>query len=56
MDLEGQVMVLKNKTVKILLPSLGYMMQAEVETDNVKVISTNITQKNAFPNDRYAVN
>lgn len=54
MDREGQVMVLKNKTVKILLPSLGYMMLAEVETDNVKVINSNVAQQYDLPNDRYA--
>src|SRR5574338_738083 len=31
MEMEGQVLSIKNKTVKVLLPSLGYMMYAEVE-------------------------
>ena len=39
MDLEGQVITVKSRTVKIALPSLGYLMFAEVETENVKVIS-----------------
>ncbi|HEY2720982.1 MAG TPA: UpxY family transcription antiterminator [Chitinophagaceae bacterium] len=38
MELEGQVLSIKNKTVKIMLPSLGYMMYAEVETANVEII------------------
>lgn len=38
MELEGQVLSVKNKTVKVVLPSLGYMMFAEVETANVEVI------------------
>ena len=35
---KGQVVSVKNKTVKVILPSLGYMMQAEVETSNVELI------------------
>jgi len=38
MELEGQVLSIKNKTIKVILPSLGYMMFAEVETANVEVI------------------
>lgn len=37
-ELEGQYLSIKNRTVKVILPSLGYMMFAEVETANVKVI------------------
>jgi transcription antitermination factor NusG len=39
---EGNVVAVKSKTVKIILPSLGYMMIAEVEKINVEVISNNI--------------
>jgi transcription antitermination factor NusG len=39
MDMEGKVVNVKNKTVRILLPSLGYCMLAEVESFNVKIIS-----------------
>jgi len=35
---KGQVVSVKNKTVKVILPSLGYMMQAELETSNVEII------------------
>jgi len=35
---KGQVVSVKNKTVKVILPSLGYMMQAEVETSNVELV------------------
>ena len=35
---KGQVVSVKNKTVKVILPSLGYMMQAEIETTNVEII------------------
>jgi transcription antitermination factor NusG len=38
MELEGQVIAVRNKTVKIILPSLGYQMVAEVSADNLEVI------------------
>jgi transcription antitermination factor NusG len=38
-EYEGNVVAIKSKTVKINLPSLGYMMIAEVEKINVEVIS-----------------
>ena len=38
MEFEGQVLSIKNKTVKVALPSLGYMMYVELETTSVKVI------------------
>jgi transcription antitermination factor NusG len=38
MSLEGQVISVKNRTVKISLPSLGYMMYVEVETNNLEVM------------------
>ena len=39
MELEGEVLSVKSRTVRVALPSLGYLMFAEVETENVKVIS-----------------
>jgi transcription antitermination factor NusG len=39
MEMEGNVLSVRSNTVKVALPSLGYMMFAEVETTNVKVIS-----------------
>jgi len=39
MDYEGNVVAIKNKTIKILLPSLGYMMIAEVEKTSIKIIN-----------------
>lgn len=36
---KGQVVSVKNKTVKVILPSLGYMMHAEVETSNIEILS-----------------
>ena len=35
---EGEVLFVKNRTVKIALPSLGYLMYAEVEIGNVELI------------------
>ena len=39
MSREGNIIEVKNQTVKILLPSLGFAMIAEVETANVEVIT-----------------
>jgi transcription antitermination factor NusG len=36
---KGTVVSVKNKTLKVNLPSLGYMMYAEVETSNVEIIT-----------------
>lgn len=38
---EGKVVSINSKTVKMILPSLGYVISAEVETANVKVIKEN---------------
>ena len=40
MEHEGQVIALKNRSVKIILPSLGYMMVAEVDAINIEVIKS----------------
>ncbi|HYM92525.1 MAG TPA: UpxY family transcription antiterminator [Chitinophagaceae bacterium] len=45
MELEGQVLSIKNKTVKVVLPSLGYMMFAEVETANVEVTQPSVAKE-----------
>jgi transcription termination/antitermination protein NusG len=37
---EGQVIAVKGKTVKVHLPSLGFMMSAETALGNVEVISS----------------
>jgi transcription antitermination factor NusG len=44
MEQEGQVVLVKNKTVKVFLPSLGYLMHVEVETTKVRLIRENISQ------------
>ena len=38
---EGKVVSINTKIVKIVLPSLGYMLCAEVDTANVKLIKEN---------------
>jgi transcription antitermination factor NusG len=43
MELQGNVISVKNKTIKIILPSLGYWMHAEVESSNVELVSPNST-------------
>lgn len=35
MQMEGNVLEVKNKTVKVLLPSLGFLMVAEIEKTNL---------------------
>ena len=35
---EGQILAIKNRTARVVLPSLGYMMLAEVEIANIKVM------------------
>ncbi|MEI6946703.1 UpxY family transcription antiterminator [Paraflavisolibacter sp. H34] len=37
-DYEGQVVAVQSRSVKVILPSLGYAMTAEVEVTNVEVI------------------
>ena len=55
MELEGQVVALKNKTVKVVLPSLGYMMVAEVEAGNVEVITGKTIFNDSSAGYQYAV-
>jgi transcription antitermination factor NusG len=39
MEREGSVLEIKHKTVKVLLPSLGYTLVAEIEKSNVEILS-----------------
>jgi len=45
MEYEGNVIAVKSTSVKISLPSLGYMMIAEVEKANVEVVKSNSSVK-----------
>ena len=56
MELEGKVITLKPRTVKIMLPSLGYLMYAEVNMENVRVITPRIADHQEFSNDQIAIN
>jgi transcription antitermination factor NusG len=47
---EGDVLEVKSKTVKVLLPSLGYAMTAEVSKSKIEVID--YTQ-NVYPSNDY---
>ena len=38
MEQEGNVVLVKNHTVKVAIPSLGYVLSAELEKSNVEVI------------------
>lgn len=38
MDYEGNVVAVKSNSVKVILPSLGYMMSAEIKKSNVTVM------------------
>jgi hypothetical protein len=46
MEQEGNVLAVRNRTVRISLPSLGYIMVAEVERQNVEVIVKQTNTKN----------
>jgi transcription antitermination factor NusG len=39
MDYEGNVVEIRNNSVKVILPSLGYKMCAELQKSNVKIIN-----------------
>lgn len=43
---QGEVVAVKKKTIKVLLPKLGYLMYAEIETDNVEVITKHLAYCN----------
>jgi hypothetical protein len=40
--MEGKVVAVKKKTIRVVLPSLGYMMTAEIERENVKVVKRGV--------------
>lgn len=48
-EYEGNIIGVKSNTVKIVLPSLGYCMTAEVEKSSIEIISS----KNSIPVNRY---
>ncbi|HLK28116.1 MAG TPA: UpxY family transcription antiterminator [Puia sp.] len=38
MGQKGQIVSVNSKSVKVILPSLGFMMQAEVETSSIEIV------------------
>ena len=44
---EGNVIGIHNRTVKVLLPSLGYQMVAQVERNNIEILPGNLSQFNS---------
>lgn len=57
MEYQGNVISVKSNTVKIVLPSLGYLMVAEIEKKNIEIVNAgdyefesqrNITKQYAF--------
>jgi transcription antitermination factor NusG len=46
MEQEGLVLSIKNKSVKIALPSLGYMMFAHIDSSDIEIIDTEIRSLN----------
>jgi len=53
MEQEGQVINIKRNSVKVMLPSLGYWMHAEVETTNVTVVLEEDFLKNKLLIDKH---
>ncbi len=43
---EGLVLLVKNKSVKIALPSLGYMMFAQMDSSDIEIIDTEMSSFN----------
>jgi transcription antitermination factor NusG len=54
MELEGEVLSIRNRRIKIVLPSLGYLMYAEVETSNVEVLSPVMSSQGDLRTSLYA--
>jgi transcription antitermination factor NusG len=44
MEFEGRVIAVTNKTAKVVLPSLGFIMTAEIETANMEIIQSDIVK------------
>ena len=53
MELDANAVGLKTRTIKIFLPSLGYMMQAEKE--NVKIIIPGVSRHYELFNEHYSI-
>lgn len=47
---DGKLLLLKNKAIKIILPSLGYLMVANLKEESIFASETTILQANSFSN------
>ena len=45
MDREGEITAIENNKVKLYLPSLGYIMTAEIDINNIEIIKQPIYQE-----------
>jgi transcription antitermination factor NusG len=48
MERQGNVLEIRHKTVKVSLPSLGYVLVAEVKKSNIEIVSI-------FPDNQYVI-
>jgi transcription antitermination factor NusG len=46
MERQGNVLEIKNKTIKVWLPSLGYNMVVEIEKNNIEILSLSSSGSN----------
>ncbi|MDB5011556.1 MAG: NusG antitermination factor [Mucilaginibacter sp.] len=46
MEMEGSIVALKKRKVKVLIPSLRYIMTAEIEKEDVMVVHKSLTPHN----------
>lgn len=46
MERQGNVLEIKNKTIKVWLPSLGYNMVVEIEKNNIEMLSLSSSNSN----------
>src|SRR5450432_1991970 len=53
---KGQVVSVKNKTVKVILPSLGYMMHAEIEISNIELVGRPAGSPSEIPQKKHVSN
>jgi transcription antitermination factor NusG len=47
---DGNILSIKNKSIKIILPSLGYVMVATLKEESIFASETTILQANSFSN------
>lgn len=55
MEQQGVVKAVNSKTVKVILPSLGFMMSAEVEVAHIEVVSQHLREHATQTTGRFAL-